>query len=460
MDESHYQKALDYLYSFVDHSMTRALRYSPEKFNLDRMVNLARICGNPQCAYPTVHIAGTKGKGSTAAMIASCLMAAGYRVGLYTSPHLTEYTERIQVNGVEISKDDLAALVDWIKPYASQVPEITTFELTTMLGFEFFELQHVDIAVIEVGLGGRLDATNIIDPLVSVITSLSLDHINVLGDTLEKIAFEKAGIVKSGRPVVLSPQLENARKVVAQVCNERNARLFQAGSDFTGSIITTSLTHQEILLKNTAVSGFPKYQKRGLKVRLPLLGSHQRDNAVTAFGALQIIGEYGIKVNSQQFKQGYSTVHWPGRFEILQESPAIVVDSAHNPDSAQKLRKTIDDYLPGKAIVLIFGASEDKDVEGMFKALMPGVRLVIATQSTHPRALGTDKIIAIAENFHTPAIIVSEVTQALDKAIELSGSGDAIVVTGSLFIAAAIRDYWNSGRQHTIDISNPQMREK
>ncbi|MEL7642909.1 MAG: Mur ligase family protein, partial [bacterium] len=321
MDESHYQKALDYLYSFVDHSMTRALRYSPEKFNLDRMVNLARICGNPQCAYPTVHIAGTKGKGSTAAMIASCLMAAGYRVGLYTSPHLTEYTERIQVNGVEISKDDLAALVDWIKPYASQVPEITTFELTTMLGFEFFELQHVDIAVIEVGLGGRLDATNIIDPLVSVITSLSLDHINVLGDTLEKIAYEKAGIVKSGRPVVLSPQLENARKVVAQVCYERNARLFQAGSDFTGSIITTSLTHQEILLKNTAVSGFPKYQKRGLKVRLPLLGSHQLDNAVTAFGALQIIGEHGIKVNSQQFKQGYSTVHWPGRFEILQESP-------------------------------------------------------------------------------------------------------------------------------------------
>jgi dihydrofolate synthase/folylpolyglutamate synthase len=282
----------------------------------------------------------------------------------------------------------------------------------------------------------------------------------VLGDTLEKIAYEKAGIVKSGRPVVLSPQLENARKVVAQVCNERNARLFQAGSDFTGSIITTSLTHQEILLKNTAVSGFPKYQKRGLKVRLPLLGSHQLDNAVTAFGALQIIGEHGIKVNSQQFKQGYSTVHWPGRFEILQESPAIVVDSAHNPDSAQKLRKTIDDYLPGKAIVLIFGASEDKDVEGMFKALMPGVRLVIATQSTHPRALGTDKIIAIAENFHTLDIIVSEVAQALDKAIELSGSGDAIVVTGSLFIAAAIRDYWNSGRQHTIDISIPQLREK
>lgn len=460
MDESCYQKALDYLYSFVDHSMTRALRYSPEKFNLDRMVNLARISGNPQSAYPTVHIAGTKGKGSTAAMIASCLMAAGYRVGLYTSPHLTEYTERIQVNGVEISQDDLAAMVDWLRPYAAQVPEITTFELTTMLGFKFFELQHVDIAVIEVGLGGRLDATNIIDPLVSVITSLSLDHVNVLGDTLEKIAFEKAGIVKSGKPVVLSPQLENARKVVEQVCNERNARLFQVGSDFTGSIISTSLTSQEILLKNTALSGFPRYQKKGLHVRLPLLGSHQLSNAVTAFGALQIIGEHGFKVNSQQFRRGFSTVHWPGRFEILQESPPIIVDSAHNPDSAQKLRKTIDDYLPGKGIVLIFGASEDKDVEGMFKSLLPGVRLVIATQSTHPRALETEKIVAIAEQLHTPAIIVSEVTQALDKAMELAGSGDVIVVTGSLFIAAAVRDYWNSGRQHSVDIRDPQQREK
>ena len=444
MDDSRYQKALDYLYSFVDHSITRALRYSPEKFNLDRMFNLANICGNPQEAYPAVHIAGTKGKGSTAAMIASCLIAAGYRVGLYTSPHLTEYTERIQVNSVEISKDDLADLVDWLKPYASQVPEITTFELTTMLGFKYFEKQKVDIAVIEVGLGGRLDATNILDPLVSVITSLSLDHINVLGDTLEKVAFEKAGIVKAGKPVVLSPQLENARKVVEQVCKERNARLYQAGSDFYGSIVNHSIAEQEILLKNAANSGFQKYQRGGIKVHLPLLGTHQLDNAVTAFGALQIIGKHGYKINRQELKQGFSTVHWPGRFEILQESPAVIVDSAHNPDSARKLRKTIDDYLPGKATVLIFGASEDKDVKGMFNALLPGVRLVIATQSTHPRALEAETIVAIAYDFHIPAIIVKEVTKALDKAIELAGSRDVIVATGSLFIAAAVRDYWYS----------------
>lgn len=446
MDDSRYQNALDFLYSFVDHSMTRALRYSPEKFNLDRMFHLASICRNPQKAYPAVHIAGTKGKGSTAAMISSCLIAAGFRVGLYTSPHLTEYTERIQVNGLEIGKRELADLVDWLKPYASQIPEITTFELTTLLGFKYFELKKVDVAVVEVGLGGRLDATNILDPMVSVITSLSLDHTNVLGDTIEKIAFEKAGIVKQGRPVVLSPQLDSARKVVEQICRERKARLYQAGVDFSGSIYRHSITGQDILLKNAASSGLTKYQKRAIKVSLPLLGAHQLDNAVTAFGALQIIAEQGFQVGSRELKQGFSSVHWPGRFEVLQESPAVVVDSAHNPDSAQKLQKTIGDYLPGKGTVLIFGASEDKDVKGMFSALLPGVRLVIATQSNHPRALEAETIVAIAEDFHTPAIIVKEVTQALNKAVELAGPGDVIVATGSLFIAAAVRDYWYSTR--------------
>ena len=444
MDESRYQTALDYLYSFVDHSMTRALRYSPEKFNLDRMFHLAEVCGNPQRAYPAVHIAGTKGKGSTAAMIASCLLAAGYRVGLYTSPHLTEFSERIQVNGIEISKNELADLVDWLKPYAAQVPEITTFELTTMIGFKYFEQQKVDVAVIEVGLGGRLDATNIIDPLVSVITSLSLDHVNVLGDNLEKIAFEKGGIIKANRPVVLSPQKENARKVIQQICFERNAPLFEAGKDFLGVISKQSLAGQDIILKNSLECRLPDYKEDSLQVTLPLLGEHQRENAVTAFGALQVVAENGFCLSHRDYVSGFSSVAWPGRFEVLQKTPTIIVDSAHNPDSAQKLRKTIDDYLPGKATVLIFGASEDKDVQGMFKALLTGARLVIATQSTHPRALEAEKIVSIAEEFGTPAIIVREVIQAFEKARELAGADDVIIATGSLFIAAAVREYWNT----------------
>jgi len=444
LDESRYETALDYLYSFVDHSMTRALRYSPEKFNLERMVHLASLCGKPQNMYPSVHIAGTKGKGSTAAMIASCLIAAGYKVGLYTSPHLSEFTERIQVNGVEVRKNELADLVDWLKPFASQVPEITTFELATMISFKYFEQQKVNIAVVEVGLGGRLDATNIIDPLVSVITSLSLDHTNVLGDTIEKIAFEKGGIIKSNRPVVLAPQKESARKVIEKICGERNAELFQAGKDFYGVISEHSLSGQEILLRNSESLQFSDYKAEPLQVTLPLLGEHQLDNAVTAYGALQVISEKGFRISHRDYVNGFSTVQWPGRFEILKVRPTIIVDSAHNPDSTQKLRKTIEDYLPGKAIILIFGASEDKDVYGMFSALLPGVRLVIATQSTHPRALEAEKIISIAEEFNTQAIIVKEVTHAFEKALELAGSEDVIVATGSLFIAAAVRDYWNT----------------
>ena len=199
-----YNQALDYLYSFVDYSLTRNLTYSPEKFDLGRMVELMKNLGDPQRAYPVIHIAGTKGKGSTAALIASALQAAGYKVGFYTSPHLQDFTERIQVNQTPVSHATLTALVEEIKPQVAKTERLTTFELTTALAFLYFQRCKVDIAVVEVGLGGRLDATNIVTPLVSVITSLSMDHMAVLGDTLPKIAAEKAGIIKPGRPVVLA----------------------------------------------------------------------------------------------------------------------------------------------------------------------------------------------------------------------------------------------------------------
>ncbi len=210
IDEA-YQKALDYLYSYVDYSLTRNLRYSPDKFNLGRMVELMDRLGNPHSQYPVIHIAGTKGKGSISALIASSLQAAGYKTGLYTSPHLQDYTERIQVNRQQIPQEELVTLLEEIKPHAEQIERITTFELTTALGFLYFARQKVNAAVIEVGLGGRLDATNIVNPLVSIISSLSLDHMAVLGDTLALIAGEKAGIIKPGRPVVLAPQREEAR---------------------------------------------------------------------------------------------------------------------------------------------------------------------------------------------------------------------------------------------------------
>jgi len=442
--DTRYQQALNYLYSFVDYSLTRALRYSPEKFNLNRMMKLAEICGNPQVAYPVIHIAGTKGKGSTAAMIASCLKAAGFRVGLYTSPHLSEFTERIQVDSEQISKAEMADLVEWLKPYVEQVPELTTFELTTLLGFKYFKEKKVDFGVIEVGLGGRLDATNIVDPLVSVITALSMDHMSVLGNTLEKIAFEKGGIIKHGKPVVLSPQKPEAEEVIQSICAERNSSLIQVNKQIHFCPVKHDLNNQiikiwsEIEVSNKYESDHP------IELTIPLLGYHQMENATTAFAALLEVEKAGYNIQESDLKTGYATVNWPARFEILRNNPPVIVDSAHNRDSALKLQRTLKDFLPGTPFILVFGASEDKDVEGMFAELLPEMVQVIATQSVHPRAMDADEIVKIAEKFGIPAKAIKNVTDAVNTALDTAGNTCGILATGSLFIAAAVRDYWFS----------------
>jgi len=246
--EKAYQECLDYLYSFVDYSLTRNLRYAEEKFDLGRMRTFMGRLGNPQEAYPVIHVAGTKGKGSTAAMVASALQAAGYRVGFYTSPHLEEFCERIQINRQLISHADLVRIVDQVKPVVAEIEQLTTFELTTAAAFLYFAEQKVDVAVIEVGLGGRLDATNVVKPVVSVITSLSLDHTKVLGDTLAKIAFEKAGIIKPGRPVVMAPQREEARLVVERVAIERETKHVHVGRDILFTPDQHSLDERSLLL--------------------------------------------------------------------------------------------------------------------------------------------------------------------------------------------------------------------
>src|SRR5512139_3226966 len=229
--ETQYNKALDYLYSFVDYSLKHSSDLAKAEFNLDRMFALMDLLGNPQATYPIIHVAGTKGKGSVSALCASALQAAGYRVGLYTSPHLMDYVERIQINGEPISHQQMIDLVEEIKPVVARVPKLTTFEITTALAFLAFAKQNVDAAVIEVGLGGRLDATNIVMPKVSVITSLSYDHMAVLGDTLAKIAGEKAGIIKPGIPVVSSPQKSEPLEVLERVAKERNCPLILVGRD-------------------------------------------------------------------------------------------------------------------------------------------------------------------------------------------------------------------------------------
>jgi dihydrofolate synthase/folylpolyglutamate synthase len=431
--EKAYNLALDYLYSFVDYSLKHVSELAKADFSLDRMFALMESLGNPQMKYPVIHVAGTKGKGSTSAFCASALMAAGYKVGLYTSPHLEDYIERIQVNGQPISHELMIELVEQIKPHVAKIPKLTTFEITTALGFMAFAQQGVTAAVIEVGLGGRLDATNVVTPRVSVITSLSMDHMAVLGDTLAKIAGEKAGIIKDGVPAVSSPQKEEARAVLERVSKEKNAPLTMVGRDVTFELLSSSLDGQLVRLTNNV-------ERLTLNVQLPLLGSHQISNAATAYAALKASG---LSVSDEAIQKGFSQVKWPARFEVVRREPPVIFDSAHNDDSFAKLRETLETYFPSKQVYLIFGASEDKNIPGMFREMKPKIRKIIVTRADHPRALEVEKIQGLADQAGVPHEAVTPVSAAFARALELSANDGSIVLSaGSMFVTAEVMREW------------------
>lgn len=436
-DEKSYQDTLDYLYRFVDYSLTRNLQFSADKFDLSRMAALLEKLGNPQERYPVVHIAGTKGKGSTAAMIAAVLQAAGYKTGFYISPHLEDFCERIQINRQYIPRWRLVEIVEKMKPAIEQIERLTTFELTTAAGFLYFAEEEVDIAVIEVGLGGRLDATNLVTPLVSVITSISYDHTKVLGDTLEKIAREKAGIIKNQRPVVSSPQHPEALTAITDIAKERNAPLRVASDWYRAEVVERNLAYQRVRINPAHADG-----NEGFEINIPLLGDHQVENALTALTALDVIKESGFEINSESIRRGYANVIWEGRFEILSQKPAIIVDAAHNRSSAARLMQTINQYYPSHRLRLIFGASDDKDIEGMFAELLPRAEEVIFTQSIHPRSFHAEKLIQLAEGYPLKKSVIVPLEKAVEEAIRALDSLDTVLlVTGSIFVAAGARKF-------------------
>ncbi|HQU35683.1 MAG TPA: folylpolyglutamate synthase/dihydrofolate synthase family protein [Anaerolineales bacterium] len=462
--ESSYNKALDYLYSFVDYSLKHSSELAKAEFNLDRMFALMDELSNPQSKYPIIHVAGTKGKGSVCALCASALGAAGYKVGLYTSPHLLDFCERIQVDGEPISRELLVELVEEIKPAVAKIPKLTTFEITTALGFLAFAKQGCNAAVIEVGLGGRLDATNIVTPRASVITSLSYDHMAVLGDTLAKIAGEKAGIIKRGVPVVSSSQKDEALEVLERVARLEDssftlvgkdikvypnigARTFSPPNERTFSStnkrtevrvpdfesIASSLDGQSLrIVDDLRLSTFD--------LQLPLLGSHQLENAATAYAALKVSG---LDVSDEAIQKGFAQVKWRARFEIARREPPVIFDSAHNEDSFVKLRETLDTYFPDKKAYLIFGASEDKNIPGMFAAMKPKIQRLIVTRADHPRALEEERIVELARQAEVPYEAVSPVESALRRALELSAKDGSIVLSaGSMFVTAEVMRAW------------------
>ena len=430
--DARYQDALDYIYSFVDYERQPRPR-DPVHYDLRRMDELLGRLGNPHLKARTVHITGSKGKGSTAAMIASALTVAGYKTGLYTSPHLHIFNERIRVDDKLISDQEVVTLVAKLKPEVAAVNEkdtygqLTTFEVITALGFLFFELKKVDFQVVEVGLGGRLDATNVVKPEVCIITSISLEHTDVLGNTLGEIATEKSGIIKPGCVTVISPQADEVNTVIEKACRDNGVKLIRGGSDVTWQALNYDASRQSLRIKG-------KLDSYGLS--LPLLGQYQLENATTAVAALEVLAEKDPRITRDSIIAGLTQVSWPGRLQVLSHHPLVVVDGAHNPYSASKLREALKHYFNFDRAILIIGFSADKNITGIISELLPLFDRVIATHSIHPRAMPTASVVDELKRQGIDARETEDISIALSMALAMAGPKDLICVTGSLFIVA------------------------
>lgn len=431
-----YQAALDYVLTFADYER---MPRSAVVFDLRRVEELLQRLGRPQDAANSVHVAGTKGKGSTSAMIAAILTSAGYRTGLYTSPHLLDFTERVQVDGEPIERGSFARLVEVMRPEVEAVNragnfgQLTTFELLTALGFLYFRERRVDYQVLETGLGGRLDATNVVSrPQVCVITSISYDHTDVLGNTLTRIATEKAGIIKPGSTVVCAPQFSEAMAVIESVCRERGARLIRAGTDVTWERKAFSPAGQSFQVKGM----LGEYS-----LEIPLLGEFQLENAASAVAAVEVLVGLGAKISPESIAEGLARVRWPGRLQILRRKPWVIIDGAHNAYSVKRLAQALRQYFDFDRLVLVFGASSDKDIAGMVAELAPLASEVIVTASRHPRSV---KPSVLAEEFAKSGVTAQaagDVASAVELALARAQPADLVCATGSIFVIAEVVEY-------------------
>ena len=406
-------------------------------FHLERMGLLMERLGDPHLAVPAIHVAGTKGKGSTAAMVTSILAAQGYKVGLYTSPHLHRTVERIRVGLDPIDPEQFAALVDDLWPTVESVGtngpygEVTFFEMLTAMAFVWFQRIGADFQVVEVGLGGRLDATNVVAPRICVITNISLDHVKTLGGTIELIALEKAGIIKRGVPVVVAPQSPEALGVFQEVAAERGSPLIDVGSEKSWRRRDSDLGGQSFELGG----------RNGTRsLRVPLLGAHQIENATTAVTVVETLADAGTGLSDDAILTGIETVSWQARMQTFSRNGRLVVaDGAHNPHSAGRLVEALREYLDFRRVVLVFGAlrgHNDTDMLTELKELSPRV---LAVRSRDPRSLESWAIAEAAESLGLPIALESDnVSEATRWALELADEGDLVVATGSLTVAAEV----------------------
>lgn len=414
-----------------------AIRFIHEKIwqgskpGLSRTAELLSKMGDPQKRLRFVHIAGTNGKGSTSAMLSGILKHAGLKTGLYTSPFISSFNERMRIDGLPISDAELAEIAEFCAPLALSMDDRPTeFELVTSIAMEFFARRRCGIVVLETGMGGRLDSTNVIEsPLCSVITNIGLDHTRELGDTVEKIAAEKAGIIKKDRPVVIYDLPENIRKVISERCNEMSSPLSAADSE---AIISVS----------DCRSGQTFSYKEYESLELPLLGTHQLKNAAVALETVSVLRSLGLEISSTAVKTGLKETFWPARFEIISEKPFFVVDGGHNPQCAETVADNLRKYFPGMRRIILFGVLADKDYMGLAKILDSAADEFVTITPPSPRALSAFELSDRLRCFKKPVTACESIESGIIKAIELAGACGVVCSVGSLYTAGPVREFF------------------
>lgn len=416
-----YQASLEFLYGLQKHGI---------KLGLETIQAILARLGDPQRCYQTLHIGGTNGKGSTAAMTAAILQAAGYRVALYTSPHLVDFRERIRINGQPISESAVTALTEQIRGVAGASIRPTFFEFTTALAFQYFAEMHIDVAVVEVGMGGRFDATNVLTPLVATITNVALDHQAYLGETIDAIAFEKAGIIKAGVPVVVGRLSREASVVIDRIAGQRRASCYRLNSEFKVRGETVAGFHYEGL------------ERSYRDLTCPLLGDHQLDNAACALAMLELASGRGLPVSEAAVRSGLGRVQWEGRLEIVEHRPLLLLDGAHNPAAAEVVAAYLRQHRrahPRSRIILVVGMLRDKDRETFLRTVLPVVDEVIVTQVRLARSATIGELRDALGPWAVAARAVPISAEALTLARQLAGPDDLICVTGSLMLVGEVK---------------------
>jgi dihydrofolate synthase/folylpolyglutamate synthase len=436
-----YDAALEYLFSSTDYEKMQHVRYNADTFSLDRMRQMVALMGSPETKFASIHVAGTKGKGSTAAMIHALAGAAGLKAGLYTSPHLVDIRERIRVGQTDISQEDLRRLIEgarsMIERLRSQGDPPTFFEIFTALAFAHFAAQKVDLAVIETGLGGRLDATNVIVPDVSVITAISLDHTEQLGKTLAEIAAEKAGIIKTRVTVVTQPQEPEVMDVIEDACQEAGAPMILVGRDIT---YTWEPAEEKGRLGGRLV--VKTHMESFGDLFIPLMGEHQAVNACAAIAAARRAAPFKKRLPPKTIAAGLRSVQWPGRMEYVPGQPDMLLDGAHNRASMERLLEALTHYFPGWRMTLVFACAADKDIDGMMAVLAQKAAgaPIVFTKSQSPRACDPADLAArFAACGGAASQTAPDLPAALAAAKGLAGPGGLVVVAGSLYLVGEVK---------------------